>query len=56
MDNKFDSQQKHSGFNKYGHYQFGKHTCQYCKSDRTIIDGQWLVCEESECRARAYLG
>lgn len=35
MEIVFDTKQKHSGFNKYGHYQFGCLTCPFCKSDRT---------------------
>lgn len=31
----FDPTQIKDGFNKHGHYQFGKHTCPYCKSDKT---------------------
>ena len=31
---KFDLELKKTGYNKYGHYQFGKYSCQFCKSDR----------------------
>jgi len=31
----FDKEQKFSGFNSKGHYQFGYLTCPYCKSDKT---------------------
>jgi len=55
---KFDSKQKKSGFNKYGHYQFGNETCIYCKSDRTEWvannDGRWLQCQESACGGKSF--
>lgn len=31
----FESDQKHTGVNKYNHYQFGEFTCVCCKSDDT---------------------
>lgn len=31
----FDLNQTKDGVNKYGLYQFGSHTCPYCKSDKT---------------------
>ena len=55
---RFDPNQKKSGCNKFGHYQFGNETCQYCKSDRTewVNDkgGRWLQCQESKCGGRAF--
>jgi len=32
----FDRNQKKSGVNKFGHYQFGRETCISCKSDCTF--------------------
>ncbi len=33
MEIKFDKTQKKSGYNKFGHYQFGSESCQFCQSD-----------------------
>lgn len=38
MSIRFDSDQKHSGVNKYGHYQFGNRTCQLCKGDTAELE------------------
>lgn len=43
----FVNNQQESGFNKYGHYQFGSNCCIGCKRDRPLNEkGEWCeVCK-----------
>lgn len=44
MDIKFDDKQEKSGFNKFGHYQFGSNCCAMCKRDRPLNE-KGMYCE-----------
>lgn len=44
MEDKFEEKEK-SGFNSFGHYQFGSNCCQYCKRDRPLKE-KGNACEQ----------